>query len=98
MSERFDYIGWVRAWEKGMAEMGHPDARLDLLPINGGAAFTYAWVADLNKTWNMDEEHAHDSQPWEDAHRVFVVVDHLRPPTVMPSLELADRIGEPSHD
>ena len=74
---------WIKAWEAAMAEGGYPKARID--PIMEDEGMSYGWMSDLDE---FIEGRDQDTVAWEYAHVAFMLVDHLRPDWVRPSLIL----------
>lgn len=93
-----DYFAWVHAWEAAMHEAGYPRARLDLTvthvePDRSAVLCEYTWCHDLNAALDPQAGDA-PVGAWETAHRAFVLVDHLRPYYVLPSMMLLKFLAE----
>lgn len=81
---------WIKAWEAAMAEGGYPKARID--PIMEDDGMSYGWMSDLDEFIEGREQ---SEAAWADAHIAFVLVDHLRPDWVTPSLVLQAMLEGP---
>jgi len=84
---------WVKEWELTMAEAGFPKARLtiDFQPfiiLHDGARFSYSWTPDVDMLVDVNTTF-YPENAWDEAHRAFVAVDHLRPKVIEPSPMLA---------
>ena len=97
-----DYFAWVHAWEAAMHEAGYPRARLNIVvthiePDRSALMCDYSWVHDLNYALNPQAGDPPQGA-WEMAHRAFVLVDHLRPYYVTPSIMLMKFLAEAGHE
>jgi len=80
---------WIVAWEAAMAEVGYPKARID--PIAEPDCWSYGWMSDLDKFIEGQEQ---TEGEWDTAHVAFLLVDHLRPEWVKPSLILQQMLEQ----